>query len=975
MSISYTANSPGESENLTINNDLFIGANQTLRYANMVLIINGNITINATGKLILDNVDLFLNNTEFRSINIYVKALGSLKVLGSRIRANSVETCSSIIFYKNSTGNLINSTFKTLGMGNSDATGIQIYSNNVELSNCTIQYSNTGLNMMNCSIDISDLFVRDSDVAISGKNTKSKLSKISIIECEMDIKLSGASNITIIDSNIESSELDSISKIYFKRELSIQLIFNTPHFKPIKNGDVQVINNDFVIYSTPGFGGSDDETDLEGRIIKLFPIDKLYIGEMKYNYTTTISGKYKSRIKNNQSVDFAQPNSGTQLISFSNKQPTLQEAVVIPNSGLPNTQFCFKIKYSDFDGDEPNSIQMEIDGVKYNLTKPTDLNSDDWKNGVWCQYYLTNLSIGQHKFKFSTNNGFGFSDVTDPSEEASMKYHPGPNVYKPNSDPILDDGYVTPNIGDPDTIFIYRIRYYDTDGDETKHAKVYIDDIPHSMTPVSDLDENNDSVFETWFEYETKLNLGNHEFYFKFKDDNGSAAVCWPTESEEQSVIDGPVVNQIENQPPILGNGSVSPSVGHRLYLYSYTISYYDFEGDEPTIAIVVIDGVPFNLTRAKIAQNIYFYETYEPLGEHLFHFEFWNEDYQQFVRYPADLGTEILGPIVLDMPPQLDSGQVEPAIGTPGTIFKFSIWYSDIENDLPETAEVIIDNQTFEMKIESTGVDVNNQKMDDSNGIVLTYQTTLSLGDHSYYFIIKTNDFTLTYPSSKSLMGPSVVEKDANDTDIDDLDNGSQNNSDDNDNGNGNDDEVGGDNTSKDLVDNNNKSTILDKSENSTAEVEYLILDSILQITEDSNGFRYTFIFICQVNCDMMPACQGLVNIDGQEHIMSVQQIAHDNVFNFSVSLYLTPDEHYYHFKIDSDSDAGARLPFKGEFMIPRQGDQNKEDEMIRDSEDKLSNDFRFEIIQVLFVILIILAVIFFSFYRKLNLLQRGKN
>jgi hypothetical protein len=585
------------------------------------------------------------------------------------------------------------------------------------------------------------------------------ITNCTIANCDTSIWLEYNSNITFIDSTFENPTLDNTSKLLSKYILDLQIIFNKPFVKPIKHADILVVNKGKTLYSTEKFGGNNSRTNANGRINPMQVAQKLYSGKNQIDYTTIISVNYKTRAKCNKLINITPCQS--EIITFENNQPILSFPNVTPWSGTIEDVFSYSINYMDKDNDPPGKVNVEIDDNIFQMVNKD--NNYDWRNGTWFEYNTT-LEFGEHKFRFIINDDLSFPDIYVP--EGKTKYFDGPTVELKNSDPVLSSGTVSPKTGNTNTEFRYKIKYYDADNDPPAIAKVYIDNLPHSMTQFTseDPEENNGTDhgqdLGIWYEFVTRLTIGQHSFFFKFKDNNGSSVICWPEEDQKDNVIIGPVVNDFENEPPQLGNGSVTPKYGHRLIQFSYTISYYDPEGDIPTIAIVVIDGEPFDLTRARIAQNIYFYETFLPLGEHFFHYEFWDAENEHFVRFPTGEYVEIVGPIVFDLPPALEVDDVTPEVGTPETVFKFSLKYDDPENDWPEIAKVIINNRSFNLSIEEIPNDnLDSENDEDSNqGLLLSYSTRLLTGEYSYYFVIHSGIYILRYPASDYFIGPTVL-------------------------------------------------------------------------------------------------------------------------------------------------------------------------------------------------------------------------
>jgi PKD repeat protein/N-acetylneuraminic acid mutarotase len=86
-----------------------------------------------------------------------------------------------------------------------------------------------------------------------------------------------------------------------------------------------------------------------------------------------------------------------------------------------------------------------------------------------------------------------------------------------NSPPTLMMGQIDRQSGDRTTWFEYTITYTDVDNDEPVVKNIYIDDVPYEMSS-PDLDFTDGAAFT----YSTRLDLGNHEFFFEFSDGKNS---------------------------------------------------------------------------------------------------------------------------------------------------------------------------------------------------------------------------------------------------------------------------------------------------------------------------------------------------------------------------------------------------------------------------------------------------------------------
>ncbi|WP_455393334.1 hypothetical protein [[Eubacterium] cellulosolvens] len=933
---------------MVYNNDWYIGANKEISISNQIIILNGNLVINATGTLILDAVTLILNNTLSNQFDIIVKDNGRLSVSNSTIKSTPVAACSKIVFNHGSNGSLKNIRIPTLGCTTSSISGVFLDSSNVILDNCSISNSTYAVFVNHSSPAMIEVSLANCKFGIFGRDTHSYIKDCTVANCNTSIQLLNGSNITAVDSVIPEPKLYDTSKLILKKILPIQVIFSKPYIKPVENSDILLKNEDKTLYSTQKYGGTDEQTNGTGRIEPLTVIQKIYSGQKITDCSTSISVNYKSRAKINNIINFSSPQPGQ--IIFENYEPILNYPNVNPWSGAPGETYSFSILYMDLDNDPPVKMDVEIDGQNYQMV--TETNNKDWRNGSWFHYNKT-LPVGEHCFKFIVNDGLGFPDIYYPSGGASNIS--GPSVAHKNSEPILTDGSVSPATGDENTVFRYKIKYSDAELDAPMIAKVFIDNLPHDMTecPPDEVGGNgNDQSQNIWFEFTTRLNVGAHTFFFKFKDDNGSEVVRWPVEGQAGEVIDGPMVVDFENTPPQVGNGTVTPAIGHRLIRFSYTISYYDLEGDIPTVAWIIIDGIPFNLTRARIAQHIYFYETLLPLGQHFFHFEFWDALNEHFVRYPAEADVEILGPIVLDLPPVLGVGNVTPNLGTPEDMFDFSMLYSDPENDWPVLAAVVIDNQSFNLSIRDySQVNGSEENTDDERQVlVLSYSTQLPIGDHNFFFVVQSGEYILRYPGTGYLTGPTVVlttntkpDQEPDDTqDVPEQNYTGQETTTDND-------------------------TAAATQENGTRKDQkvleplnkFEVLSYGINEFDGSSKNEYIFVINCVIPTEILKDVMCWVYINEESYLMNMKKTSEDNLTRFSLMIILAPGEHYYHFLFKL-GDSMVRYPHLGEFRGPVIVDN----EITQETTERINENQDYRDIQVMAILILLLSFIVFSIY-----------
>ncbi len=140
----------------------------------------------------------------------------------------------------------------------------------------------------------------------------------------------------------------------------------------------------------------------------------------------------------------------------------------------------------------------------------------------------------------------------------------------------LGSGGVTPDSGDPNTLFRFSVDYLHPDGLEPIEKSVVINGTAYPMDLLAG------SPYDGTYVHEAHLPIGT-TYYFLFQDANGCSARL-PAEG----TLDGPVVT---NQCPSLSLNQVSPAAGGTTTLFRITVDYVDADSTPPAAAMVVINN------------------------------------------------------------------------------------------------------------------------------------------------------------------------------------------------------------------------------------------------------------------------------------------------------------------------------------------------------------------------------------------------
>ncbi len=420
-----------------------------------------------------------------------------------------------------------------------------------------------------------------------------------------------------------------------------------------------------------------------------------------------------------------------------NTAPNLYYGYVAPTSGTTTTMFTYQVTYTDNENDPPALKLVYIDGLPYVMSLVSGSNQT-----AASYQYKTSLLVGIHNYYFY------FSDGQASSRLPTHGNYSGPSVTSggppPNNAPTLNNGTVTPQSGNITTKFTYQVYYQDLDSDPPTIKDVYIDGLAYTMSYVS-------GSYKTGalFQYNTTLPAGNHTYYFNFSD--GQAAVRLPI----QGVYYGPSVSVPggPNNAPTLFNGTVTPQSGNASTVFTYQVYYKDLDNNIPVIKSVFIDnkGYIMSYVSGNISTGaLYQYTTQLRGGNHNYYFYF--SDGVASARLPVNgsyNGPTVIVPVPNNAP-TLFYGNVNPYSGTPSTVFTYQVYYRDIDNDAPTIKNVYIDGTPYTMNLVTGSY---------STGVLYSYQTTLNVGYHNYYFYFSDGKAQVRLPMYGNYSGPIVIQ------------------------------------------------------------------------------------------------------------------------------------------------------------------------------------------------------------------------
>jgi hypothetical protein len=304
-----------------------------------------------------------------------------------------------------------------------------------------------------------------------------------------------------------------------------------------------------------------------------------------------------------------------------NSKPCLCQPTVTPMQGTDRSKFVAEVKYSDPDGDAAAKVEAYIDGKAY----PMRLVRGKAHDGI----YQAKLSLppGEHNHYFYAEDVRGMSERF-PRYGARTGPFVGTKKHPYNRIAMLTEGGVHYAGATNTDIYTYTVRYTDRDKCKPPMAvRVIVDGIPHDMKLHSG--SANDGIYI----YETMLTEGAHGYYFVARDAAGDC-VTHPA----HGFVRGPLVARQTNTSPVLSENDVFPNIGGTGTRFTYSVVYKDAEWDVPSLALIYVDGVPYELRHSagKPYVGVYTFRSRQPLGDLHEYYYYFEDGKGGARRYPA---------------------------------------------------------------------------------------------------------------------------------------------------------------------------------------------------------------------------------------------------------------------------------------------------------------------------------------------------
>ncbi len=124
----------------------------------------------------------------------------------------------------------------------------------------------------------------------------------------------------------------------------------------------------------------------------------------------------------------------------------------------------FTVDYTDTEGQMPEYVHLDLDGVKYLMT-PTSPMKENARKIDTVQYYVSvPVAVGEHQYHFETTDGL----AETWSDEVSL-------VVGAKGEAPMISLSVSPEIGMVDTSFTFTVIYSDPDGEDEEFVLIELD--------------------------------------------------------------------------------------------------------------------------------------------------------------------------------------------------------------------------------------------------------------------------------------------------------------------------------------------------------------------------------------------------------------------------------------------------------------------------------------------------------------------
>jgi len=382
-----------------------------------------------------------------------------------------------------------------------------------------------------------------------------------------------------------------------------------------------------------------------------------------------------------------------------------------------------KVSWVDEDRDRLPDEWEELWFGDLSQTATNDFDQD----GIW--------NIGE--YEIGTNPRLADTDADTYIDGDEIMWGTDPNDDSSQPELRLLGSSLSPVTGTRSESFSFSVTYINPQGTESPTATVFVADHPYELQLLSGQSD--------YGLYGVVLTLpeGEYDHYFNVLDHRGDRVRLPAT-----GVCSGPVVlgNRLTLGNPVLTPGS---GRGFTDTVWHFEMDYHDSEASTAAVHQVQVNDTLYEMTYAGQIGGMarYAFDITLPAGNHTHSYNFEDGD-GDAVRSPP-IGTHV-GPLVQSNLIELRDAAFIPLSGSTSTLFRFTVNYYDTDGVPPATARIVINDVSIPLVMGST----------EGDKTPCTYETTLSAGQHRYYFVFEDpSGKTVTWGEAGITVGPLVMD------------------------------------------------------------------------------------------------------------------------------------------------------------------------------------------------------------------------
>jgi len=416
---------------------------------------------------------------------------------------------------------------------------------------------------------------------------------------------------------------------------------------------------------------------------------------------------------------------GSEMLNDLNEnEPVLSNGLVSPLIGDQNTEFTFSVNYTDFENNQPDFVDVIVNGSGFIMTKliPSDINYTDGCIYEFSMYLIP--SAYNYTYIFNCSDGT-YHNSTAIFNDLQV-------VETNNFKPQLQNPQVSPEKGTNMTNFNFTVWYFDDDNNLPNYINITINQTIYLLEKFDPIDNN--ATNGILYYYNTTLDFGYYQFQFNCSDGKFENSTSWINNPEVNPFYYGSDITLLNpfNSSSLFTNwinfewSSLAASFGNVNYTLQISntsdFSSLMFERAE----IEEEPGITSTSVNLIFDTGIYFWRVSPQ-------FEFFTGNWSESFAFSLTANY---------FAPSLISGSVTPTIGDQFTIFNFTVSYFDQDNNLPLFLNVIINGSSFAMD------KVNSLDNDYTNGCIFQYITTLPIASQNFSYSFNCSDGKYTNSS-----------------------------------------------------------------------------------------------------------------------------------------------------------------------------------------------------------------------------------